>query len=420
MLSRRPVVFATLATGIALLAGCSASSTATNMGAGGHAGVVLVAPTPPDLSINPSDRSTGVPLDAPVKVASGDGTLTAVTVTRTSGTPAPVPGVLSADGKTWTASDGLDPGAKYLVTATAVGYGGTHTTAQAAFATIKSVAGRLLTDVTPGDGATVGVGEPIDLTFNTPIAPAQQQEVVKHLSVVSTPPQTGAWHWFSPTQIHYRPEQYWLAGTKVTIAANFHGVNAGNGIWGLGDWSQTFTVGSKHVSLLSDVTHTMSVYQDDKLIGTWPISMGKSGFATLSGNLIVLGKTYSIKMNSCQTFGGAACIPGSTNFYDDFVYYDTAISTNGFFIHSAPWSVGDQGFRDVSHGCVNLSPTHAIAFYNWSLPGDVVRVSSTVNVADINNGEEDWQTPWAQWDNTGVTAPNVVAPRPGTVPSGGE
>ena len=62
MLSRRPIVFATLATGIALLAGCSASSTATNMGAGGHAGVVLVAPTPPDLSINPSDRSTGVPM----------------------------------------------------------------------------------------------------------------------------------------------------------------------------------------------------------------------------------------------------------------------------------------------------------------------------------------------------------------------
>jgi lipoprotein-anchoring transpeptidase ErfK/SrfK len=414
MISRRPLVLATLATGVVVLAGCG-PATASNAVAVGH-GAVLVAPTPPDLTINPSDHATGVPLDLPIKVSSSSGSLTAVTVTRTNGTPTPVPGALSKDGKSWTATDGLDPAARYRVIATATGFGGTHTTAQATFATITSVAGRLLTDSTPGDGAVVGVGEPIDLTFNTPIAQPQQQEIVKHLRVVSIPPQRGAWHWFSATEIHYRPAAYWLTGTKVTVTANFHGVNAGNGIWGLGGWSKSFTVGSKHVSLLSDVSHTMSVYQNDKLIGTWPISMGKPGFATLSGNLIVLYKTYKIKMNSCQTFGGAACIPGSTNYYDDYVYYDTAISTNGFFIHSAPWSVGDQGVRDVSHGCVNLSPAHATFFYNWSLPGDVVRIGSTVNVADINNGEADWQIPFAQFDNTGVAAP-VIVPN-GALPGG--
>ncbi|HEX4579686.1 MAG TPA: Ig-like domain-containing protein [Candidatus Dormibacteraeota bacterium] len=415
MFSRRPLALATLATGVAMLAGCGAG-TATSPGSGGPAGIAFVAPTPPDLTITPADRATGVPLDLPVKVSSSNGSLADVVVTRTDGTPTPVPGALSSDGRSWTASDGLDPSARYLVTATAVGSGGTHTTARASFAT-TAAAGRLLTDSTPPDGATVGVGEPIDLTFSVPIAQAQQQEIVKHLKVVSTPAQAGAWHWFSATQIHYRPEQYWQSGTKVTVTASFHGVNAGNGVWGLGDWSSSFTVGSKHVSVLSDVAHTMSVYQDDQKIGEWPISMGKPGFATLSGNLIVLYKTYKIKMNSCQTFGGAACVPGSTNYYDDYVYYDTAISTNGFFIHSAPWSVGDQGYRDVSHGCVNISPAHATFFYNWSLPGDVVQISSTVNVADINNGEADWQTPWAQWDNTGVAAPVIV---PNGAQQGGE
>lgn len=416
MISRRPLVFATLATAAALLAGCGTVSVANSPGSGGPAGIAFVAPTPPDLTITPADRATGVPLDLPVKVSSTTGSLTAVAVTRTDGSPTPVPGALSSDGRSWTATDGLDPGARYRVIATAVGDGGTHTTAQAAFATITSVAGRLLTDATPPDGATVGVGEPIDLTFNTPIATAQQQEIVKHLKVVSTPPQVGAWHWFSATSLHYRPAQYWQSGSKVTVTANFHGVNAGNGIWGLAGWSSSFTVGAKHVSLLSDVAHTMTVYQNDKQIDVWPISMGKPGFATLSGNLIVLYKTYKIKMNSCQTFGGAACVPGSTNFYDDYVYYDTAISTNGFFIHSAPWSVGDQGVRDVSHGCVNLSEAHAITFYNWSLPGDVVIVSPTVNIADINNGEADWQIPFAQFDNTGVAAP-VIVPN-GALPGG--
>ncbi len=406
MISRRPLALATLATGVAMLAGCGAG-TATSPGGGHAAGIAFISPTPPDLTITPADRATGVPLDLPVKVASSSGSLSAVAVTRTDSTPTPVPGTLSSDGKSWTATDGLDPSARYLVTATAVGSGGTNTTARAAFATITPVA-RLLTDSTPPDGATVGVGEPIDLTFNAPVAQSQQQEIVKHLTVVSTPPQVGAWHWFSATQVHYRPEQYWQTGTKVTVTANFHGVNAGNGVWGLAGWSSSFTIGAKHVSLLNDTTHQMSVYENDKLINVWPISMGKPGFATLSGNLIVLYHTYKIKMNSCQTFGGAACIPGSTNFYDDYVYYDTAISTNGFFIHSAPWSVGDQGYRDVSHGCVNLSPAHATTFYNWSLPGDVVQVSPTVNIADINNGEADWQTPWAQWDNTGVAAPVIV------------
>jgi lipoprotein-anchoring transpeptidase ErfK/SrfK len=412
MTTRRTTMLVGLFGGVSVLAGCGLPSA----NAPGRAALAVSAPTPPDVTIAPADRAADVPLDAPVTVATSRGSLTSVVVTK-MGATTPVPGALSSNGRTWTATDGLDPGSRYQVSAVAVGAGGTHTTAQASFGTLSSVAGRLLTDSTPEDGSTVGVGEPIDLHFQTPIAQAQQVEIVKHLEVDSTPPQAGAWHWFSASDLHYRPAQYWQTGTKVTVTAHFHGVNAGNGIWGLADWSSSFTVGAKHVSLLNDVTHQMQVYENDKLIDTWPISMGKPGFETLSGNLIVLGRTYKIKMNSCQTFGGAACVPGNVNYYDDYVYYDTAISTNGFFIHSAPWSVGDQGYRDVSHGCVNLSEAHAITFYNWSLPGDVVQVSPTSNIADINNGEADWQIPFAQFDNTGVPAPVVV---PNGAVAGGE
>jgi lipoprotein-anchoring transpeptidase ErfK/SrfK len=337
-------------------------------------------------------------------------------VTKVGG--AAVPGQLSADGRTWTATDGLDPGAQYQVTVIAVGAGGTHTSTATSFTTMGTVTGRLLTTSTPPDGATVGVGETIDLTFNTAVPVSQRPAIVQHLVVTSTPPQAGAWHWFSGSEVHYRPAVYWQSGTKVTLSANLHGVNAGNGIWGLAGWTKSFTIGAKHVSLIDDTTHTMKVYANDQLINTWPVSLGKPGFRTLEGTLIVLYKSQAVLMDSCGTFGGAACSPGSTNYYHDYVYWDTAVSSNGFFIHAAPWSVGSQGFTDVSHGCINLSTARATTFYNYSIPGDVVVISHTGNIADITNGEADWQIPFAQYDNTGVAQAAATVTPPPAAPGG--
>lgn len=408
MNSRGPLLFAAVLGAVTLLAGCALP--AGSQAVGGAGAVPVAAPTPPDLTITPADGTVQVPLDAPVTVSSTAGDLGGVVVSESGG--GTVAGTVSGSGHTWTSSDGLDPNATYVVKATATGPQGAHTTATTTFTTLTPVNGRLLTTATPEDGATVGVGQTIDLHFNAPIAPTRQADLARRLHVTSVPAQPGAWHWFTPSDIHYRPENYWLSGTRVTLRADFHGVNAGNGVWGLAGFTQAFTVGAKHVSLIDDATHTMQVYNNDQLIDTWPVSMGKDGFRTLDGTLQVLYKAQSVKMNSCSTFGGAACIPGTLNYYNEPVYYDTAISTNGFFIHSAPWDVAQQGVVDVSHGCVNLSPDHAIAFFNFSVPGDIVVVSNSPNIADYSNGEADWQIPFAQFDNTGVTAPTTT-PSPG-------
>jgi len=93
------------------------------------------------------------------------------------------------------------------------------------------------------------------------------------------------------------------------------------------------------------------------------------------------------------------------------VYWDTAISTNGFFIHSAPWDVGIQGYANVSHGCVNLSPERAQVFYDFSQPGDIVIGSNTGRVADAGDGEGDWQVPFASFANSGgpIVQPSSAA-----------
>ena len=45
--------------------------------------------------------------------------------------------------------------------------------------------------------------------------------------------------------------------------------------------------------------------------------------------------------------------------YDIQVPWSVRFTWSGDFLHDAYWSVGEQGFTNVSHGCVNLSPAHA-------------------------------------------------------------
>ena len=60
-------------------------------------------------------------------------------------------------------------------------------------------------------------------------------------------------------------------------------------------------------------------------------------------------------------------------------------------MHSAPWSVGDQGKRNVSHGCVNLSAPNAQWFYDNFGSGDPVVVKNSVGTYNQPDGAQDWQ-----------------------------
>ena len=54
------------------------------------------------------------------------------------------------------------------------------------------------------------------------------------------------------------------------------------------------------------------------------------------------------------------------------------MSYSGIFFHSAPWSVGQQGYSNTSHGCLNLSPANAKWVYDNTKRGDIVIVKNTV------------------------------------------
>jgi len=376
------------------------------------AGAPAVA-APPTIAVSPSNHAQDVGLDASIVVAASTGHLDTISVTE-AGSPAALAGVLSPDGRSWRTSQALDPGAHYTVAATATSTAGSTSSQTSTFSTLTP-SSRLLTGMTPLNGETVGIGETIDLRFNTGIPAGERAALLERIQVTSTPAVLGGWHWLSSQIVHFRPATFWPAGTRVTVTATLKGFDVGKGIWGLGDWSSTFNVGASHVSIINNSTHRMQVFNGGKLMASWPVSLGKGGFATIQGTLIVLYKTPVVVMKSCPTFHTpAACIPGGAQYYNDPVYEDTAISTSGYFIHAAPWSVGSQGRADVSHGCVNLSNARATTYYNFSIPGDVVKVLNTGYNASYSDGEGDWQLPFATFSNTSGLGPVWTGPMTGS------
>ncbi|HEX3605862.1 MAG TPA: Ig-like domain-containing protein [Candidatus Dormibacteraeota bacterium] len=409
MISTRPRLLPAVLVAVlsALALGACSGSTATGEARSGGGRPLLA---PPVIAISPGDGDATVRLDAPVKVSSLDGRLDAV-VLHSLADPTPLTGQMAADHSSWTSSAFFDPATAYVVEATAHAANGLTAASRANFKT-EATGGRLTASTQPADGSTVGVGMPVILHFNSPIPPERQQALVQRLTVQSTPSTIGAWHWFAPTEVHWRPREFWQPGTRVTVGANLRGLDAGNDVWGLGDFNYSFTIGDKHISTIDLTAHQMSVTANDQVVHTYPISAGRTKNPTLTGVLVVRYRQYDVLMDS-ESIGIPRYAPDG---YYEHVYWDTAISTDGFFIHSAPWSMWAQGSQNVSHGCVNLSPQRAQEFYEFSQIGDVVQVLNGPRVADAGDGEGDWQIPFDQFANSGAGS---TTPAPGAGPGGG-
>lgn len=118
--------------------------------------------------------------------------------------------------------------------------------------------------------------------------------------------------------------------------------------------------------------------------------MGRPEFPTRNGVHLVLEKEGSKVMDSA-TVG----LPGE---YLTKVEWAVRISYSGTFTHSAPWSVKDQGVRNVSHGCINLSPAGAKWFFDQARRGDVVEVvGSSAGPKLTDPGAVDWNVPFEEW-----------------------
>jgi lipoprotein-anchoring transpeptidase ErfK/SrfK len=225
--------------------------------------------------------------------------------------------------------------------------------------------------VNPSNGSIVGVAKPIVITFTAPITDRAAAEDAIHVS--SDPPVPGKFYWMNDSQVRWRPYEFWPEHTGVSIDA------AGT--------TSSFTTGDALVATADNNTHLMTITRNGNVEQTFPMSMGKPGHDTADGTYYVQDKFSHVVMDS-ETYGVSN---DSAEGYRLDVKLAVQIDNSGNFVHSAPWSVADQGNRNASHGCINISPADAQWFYDNFGIGDPIVVTNSVGSYTQNDGGQDWQ-----------------------------
>jgi len=342
----------------------------------------------PKLTASVNDGAVGVTVDAPVSVTVADGVLAAVTIVNDNGRA--INGQLSPDGLRWATTDQLGYNRRYTLNVKALGLGGAATR-QMTFQT-SSPAHLTMPYVNPGDGEVVGIGQPVAIRFDENIADRLAAE--KAIVITTNPPVEGAFYWLNNREVRWRPEHFWKPGTSVDVAVNTYGVDLGDGMFGEDNVKLHFAIGDEVIATADDSTKVVTVRINGEVVKTMPTSMGKDSTPTANGVYIVGARFKHIIMDS-STYG----VPvNSPNGYRTDVDWATQISYSGVFVHSAPWSVGAQGHSNTSHGCLNVSPSNAVWFYDHIKKGDIVEVENTVgSTLPGTEGLGDWNIPWEQW-----------------------
>ncbi len=343
-------------------------------------------------TLTPAPAVVDVPPLTPISVGVAAGTLRSVTLTNPDGVA--VPGAPTADGLAWTSTEKLGYGRTYTVTAEAADAAGAVTIQRYSFSTLTPTH-QTAVSMFPRDGMTVGVGQPVALTFDEPVTDKAAVEAAT--TVTTSPAVEGAFHWISDTELRWRPREFWPAGTTVQVAAMIYGRDLGGGSFGREDRTARFTIGQAKIAVVDDATHTMTVTVDGAVVTQMPVSLGRDKYPTYHGVHVVAEK-YESKVMDSSTWG----LTG-TDAYRTKVDWATRISSSGEFVHAAPWSVDEQGVANVSHGCVNVSTENARWFYENFSFGDVVDIHGTVGPPlQVWDGFGDWQVPWETYVQGGV------------------
>lgn len=349
--------------------------------------------TPAVLDVSPANLATGVLPNASVTVKASSGTLGAVTLVDAKG--GKVAGQAGPDG-TWGTSELLRPATVYTFTVAATGPDGTATTTTSTFTTLKPKV-----TATYGlipNGGNVGIGMPVIVQFGSGVVTkAQRAEVEKRVTVTTVPKQPGAWGWLDNRQLMWRPKDFWIPGTKVSVSAPLHGLQTGDDKWIAGDDRTSFTVGSAMVSTVDMKAHTLTVRRGGAVLRTFKVSTGKPGPLTETryGTKVIIERNSSIVMDSA-TVG----IPkGKPGYYKIKTEWNLRLTWTGEFIHSAPWSVLAQGTQNVSHGCTNLAPADAKWMFTNSKMGDVVKFTGSSRAFRPTEGIGVWVYDFAGWQD---------------------
>jgi lipoprotein-anchoring transpeptidase ErfK/SrfK len=210
--------------------------------------------------------------------------------------------------------------------------------------------------IQPANGEVVGVAHPVIVTFSGPVIDRAAAE--RAIKITSPNHTTGQFNWVQNNVVQWKPDSYWPAHSHVGV--QIHALSTG------------FDTGDKVSAVASISQHTFTVSINDEVVRTMPASMGKPSRPTPIGDYTALSKERTVRMDS-RTIG----IPlSSPEGYDIVASYAVRVTSSGVYVHSAPWSVDSQGYANVSHGCINLSPDNAAWYFDTVRIGDPISVQA--------------------------------------------
>lgn len=383
---RQAVATTVLGLAAVLVAGCSSAG-----------GVADGRDAPPStqrpeaaVRITPADGAGGVSPIAPVTAKADHAKITEVVLTNSAGER--VDGTIGSRGHSWSADKPLGYGKTYTVSVTAKASGGRTITKRSEFTTVTPEHTTYVS-MNPIDGQTVGVGQPLAFYFSDDAPPPNRKKAERAINISTDPAVEGEFYWIDDREVHWRPEDYWEPGTKITVDVEVYGKDLGNGVYGETDRTATIEIGDSVILRADGASHRMSVQVNGEVVRTIPVSLGSPKNPSHNGTHVVMRKHPSYVMDS-RTFG----LPLDEGGYKIETKWAVRISNSGEFLHSAPWSVGAQGNRNVSHGCINMSPADAKWVYDLVQKGDVVEITNSGGPPlPVWDGFGDWQLSWSEW-----------------------
>jgi lipoprotein-anchoring transpeptidase ErfK/SrfK len=358
-------------------------------------------PPAPQLKFQPADAAADVVPISPISVQVTDGWFQKVALTNSSGKV--VAGSFNSDRTVYTTTEPLGYDATYTWSGSAVGHNGKAVPLSGKFTTVapsKKIGGAFQL----ADGQTVGVAAPIIIQFDAPIG--DKASVEKALTVTTTPPVEGSWAWLPDeaqgARAHWRPREYYPAGTTVNVDAKLYGRPFGDGAFGADDISLHFQIGRKQVVKAEVTSHRIQVVTDAGVIMDFPCSYGEADKArnvTRNGIHVVTEKYADFYMSNPAA--------GYTNAHERWA---VRISNNGEFIHANPSSAGAQGNS-------NLSTADAAQYYPTAMYGDPVEVTGSSIQLSYSDGDIwDWAVDWDTWVAMSALPPPTAHPPSTQIP----
>ncbi len=370
---QRFVIAALLGVAGLVVAACSGTSGSGAVKHGQQAGTSAAR-----VTITPSDGTTTANPSQGVSVGVSHGKLRSVSVSTGAD---PITGYLNPARTVWHSMWALQPSHDYTVQATAVDPSGRVVTRTSTFRTLTP-SSTISAQIFESQGQTYGVGMPIMIKFSGPVT--HEAAVERSMQLWTSKPIVGAWYWDGNTSLVFRPRTYWPQHTQVRFLAHLDGIEVAKGVYAVANLSQTFRIGNSLIAVVSTTSHYAHIYYKDKLFGVWPVSTGSPGDDTQNGTYLTIEKGNPVLMSG----------PGYTNFP---VPYAVRFTWSGNYMHDAYWSVAEQGYTNVSHGCVNMSPYHAQIYYNLAVPGDPVTVVGSPAPGNWDDGWTEWFLTWNQF-----------------------